>query len=61
MKIEQKRIHLDPKEEAAVIAGLNKIRNVKLENGECAGLVSDLMLKIIHAPSRKARRRDEAR
>ena len=61
MKIEQKKIRLDPNEEGAVIAGLNKIRNEKLEKGECPEFVSDLMLKVIRTPSKKARRRDEAR
>ena len=61
MKNEQKKIRLDPYEEGAVIEGLNKIRSEKLEKGECPEFVSDLMLKVIRAPTRKARRRDEAR
>ncbi|MCL2818046.1 MAG: hypothetical protein FWD39_06655 [Clostridiales bacterium] len=61
MKAEQKRIVLDPDEEGAVIAGLNKIRTEQLEKDGAADFVSDLMLKIIRAPQRKARGRDEAR
>jgi len=61
VKNEQKKIRLDPYEEGAVIEGLNKIRSEKLEKGECPEFVSDLMLKVIRAPTRKARRRDEAR
>jgi len=44
-----------------VIKGLNKIRTEQIKNAECPGFVSDLMLKIIQAPSKKGRRRDEAR
>ena len=61
VKGEQKKIHLDPYEEGTVIEGLNKIRSEKLEKGECAEFVSDLMLKVIRTPFRKARGRDEAR
>ena len=61
MKDEQKTVRLDIYEEGAVIEGLNKIRTEKLEKAECAEFVSDLMLKIIRAPAKKARRRDEAR
>lgn len=59
---EKKRIlKLDTYEEGAVIEGLNKIRTEQLEKAECAEFVSDLMLKIIHAPIKKERFRDEAR
>ena len=61
MREEQKKIKLDAYEEGAVIKGLNKLRTEKLENAECADFVSDLMLKIINAPTKKGRRRDEAR
>jgi len=61
MKEEKKVLGFDACEEGAVIEGLNKIRAEKLEKDECAGFVSDLMLEIIRAPSRKERRRDEAR
>jgi len=58
---ELKNINLDAYEEGAVIEGLNKLRTEKLEKGECPEFVSDLMLKVIRTPSKKARRRDEAR
>ena len=61
MGSEQKTVSLDTYEQGAVIEGLNKIRTEKLEKAECAEFVSDLMLKIIRTPSKKARRRDEAR
>jgi hypothetical protein len=60
-KEEHKLVPLDAYEEGAVIEGLNKIRTEKLEKGECPEFVSDLMLKVIRTPSRKERRRDEAR
>ena len=63
MKEEHKTITLDHYEEGAVIEGLNKIRNEQLEQKEDGGadFVSDLMLKIIQAPIKKERIRDEAR
>ena len=61
-KIEQKNMKLDIYEEGAVIEGLNKLRTEKLQNDECADYVSQLMLKIIRTPTKKARvRNDEAR
>ncbi len=61
MKEEQKTISLDVYEEGAVIEALNKIRTEQLENQKSADFVSDLMLKIIQAPAKKTRGRDEAR
>jgi hypothetical protein len=61
MKDEQKTVSLDPYEQGAVIEGLNKIRTEKIQKDECAAFVSDLLLKVIRAPSKKGRRRDEAR
>ena len=61
MREEQKKVSLDAYEEGAVIEGLNKIRTEKLEKDENAEFVSDLMLKIIQAPTKKTRVRDEAR
>jgi hypothetical protein len=58
---DKKVIGLDAYEEGAVIEGLNKIRTEKLEMDECAEFVSDLMLKIIKAPTKKAKVRNEAR
>ena len=61
MKEEQKTISLDVYEEGAVIEALNKIRTEQLENQKPADFVSDLMLKIIQAPAKKTKSRDEAR
>ncbi|SBW00813.1 conserved hypothetical protein [uncultured Eubacteriales bacterium] len=61
MREEQKTISLDVYEEGAVIEALNKIRTEQLENQKPADFVSDLMLKIIQAPPKKTRGRDEAR
>ena len=61
MKEERKTVTLDAYEEGAIIECLNKLRSDNLQKGECADFVSSLMLKIIHAPSKKARWRDEAR
>lgn len=61
MREEQKTISLDVYEEGAVIEALNKIRTEQLENQKPADFVSDLMLKIIQAPAKKTKSRDEAR
>ena len=61
MKEEQKTISLDVYEEGAVIEALNKIRTEQLKNQKSADFVSGLMLKIIQAPAKKTRGRDEAR
>jgi hypothetical protein len=61
MKEEQKLVGLDEYEEGAVIEGLNRLRTERLERDEPVGFVSDLMLKILHAPQKKVRVRDEAR
>jgi len=58
---EKKLIGFDAYEEGAVIEGLNRIRTEKLEKDECAEFVSGLMLKIIRAPTKNVRVRDEAR
>ena len=61
MKEKKRVIRLDTYEEGAVIEGLNKIRTEQLEKDGHADFVSDLMLKIIQAPTKKVRVRDEAR
>jgi hypothetical protein len=61
VKSKRKIVGLDKYEENEVIKGLNKIRTEQLEQDGSANFVSELMLKIIHAPTRKARFRDEAR
>ena len=57
----RKTIKLDSFEEDVVIASLNKVRTEKLKNNECDEAVSDVLIKIMKSPQRKARKRDEAR
>ena len=57
----KKTIKLDSFEEDVVIASLNKVRTEKLKNNECDEAVSDVLMKIMKTPQRKARKRDEAR
>ena len=61
MKDEKKTVTLDAYEEGAVIEGLNKIRTEQIEKDGAADFVSDLMLKIMKAPTKKTKVRDEAR
>lgn len=61
MKEEQKIVPLDAYEEGAVITALNDMRNKELAKQEPTDFVDELMLKILHAPQKKVRMRDEAR
>jgi len=61
MKEEQRIVALDPYEEGAVITALNDMRNKELEDEKTTDFVDDLLLKILHAPQKKVRVRDEAR
>jgi hypothetical protein len=61
MKDEKKYIGLDVYEEGAVIKALNEMRTRELAEGNSTDIENELILKIIHAPIRKARIRDEAR
>jgi len=61
MKEEQKLVPLDPYEEGAVLTALNDMRNKELAEQESTDFVDELLLKILHAPQRKVRVRDEAR
>jgi hypothetical protein len=61
MKDEKKYIGLDVYEEGAVIKALNEMRTKELAEGKSTDVENELILKIIHAPIRKARVRDEAR
>jgi len=61
MKEEQKLIPFDSYEEGAVIKALNDLRNKEIEEKHSTDFVDDLLLKILRAPSRKMRVRDEAR
>jgi len=61
MKEEQKIISLDPYEEGAVITALNDMRNKQIEEKQPTDFADELLLKILHAPQKKVRVRDEAR
>ena len=61
MRGNQKYVGLDVYEEKAVIQALNNLRTKELAEGKPADFENELILKIIHAPTRKARIRDEAR
>jgi hypothetical protein len=54
-------VELDPYEEGAVITALNELRNNEIAKSKPTDFVDDLLLKILHAPQRKVRVRDEAR
>ena len=60
-KEEKKYVGLDVYEEGAVIKALNDMRTRQLAEGKSTDVENRLILKIIHAPTRKARVRDEAR
>ncbi|MFT9055962.1 MAG: hypothetical protein ABF449_04955 [Ethanoligenens sp.] len=61
MKEERRIVDLDRYEEGAVITALNEMRNEQLEEKQSTDLVDETLLKILHAPSKKVRVRDEAR
>lgn len=61
MKEEQRIIGLDAYEEGAVITALNDMRNKEISKQESTDFVDELMLKIMHAPQKKVKVRDEAR
>ena len=60
-KEEKKYIGIDMYEEGAVIKALNEMRTKQLSEGRPTDVENELILKIIHAPTRKARIRNEAR
>ena len=61
VKEEKKSIDLDVYEEGAVIKALNDMRTKQLAEGKSTDVENELILKIIHAPTKKARLRNEAR
>ena len=54
-KEEKKYVELDVYEEGAVIKALNDMRTRQLAEGKSTDVENRLILKIIHAPTRKAR------
>jgi len=61
MKKQRKMVELDAYEEGAVISTLNDMRSKEIAEKQSTDLVDDLILKIIRAPRRKERVRNEAR
>jgi hypothetical protein len=61
MTARKKTIRLDEFEQDVVIGSLNRVRTEQLKNNECDKEVSAIMLKIIKSPTKKARKRSEAR
>ena len=61
MKKEKTIVELDPYEEGAVITALNDMRNKEIEKRNPTDFVDELLLKILYAPQRKERVRDESR
>ena len=61
MKEEQKIVGLDTYEEGAVISALNDMRNKDISEKQPTDFVDDLIVKIIHAPTKKVKVRNEER
>jgi hypothetical protein len=59
MREERRVLTLDPIEQGVVITALNELRNDKLEEHRPTDTVDDVLLKVIDAPSRKVRVRDD--
>jgi hypothetical protein len=59
MREERKIIELDPYEQGVVIAALNDLRNDKLTEHKDTETVDEVLLKVIDAPTRKVRVREE--
>ena len=61
MREETRVLKLDKYEEGAVLTALNDLRNKHLQENKPTDTIDDILLKIIDAPSRKTKVRDEAR
>jgi len=61
MRDDKKYVGLDVYEEGAVTKALNEMRTRELAEGRPTDVENELILKIIRAPARKVRIRDEAR
>jgi hypothetical protein len=59
MRDERRVVTLDPIQQGVVITALNKLRNEKLVEHRPTDAVDDVLLKVIDAPSRKGRGRDD--
>ena len=58
MKAEKRVVTLDEFQQNLLINGMNEYRNDLLEDQKPTEDVDDLLLKLIHAPTRKEKRRD---
>ncbi|MDR1320288.1 MAG: hypothetical protein LBK56_02525 [Gracilibacteraceae bacterium] len=61
MRDEKVILELDRYEEGAIIRALNDMRNKEIAEQNPTDSLNELLLKIIRAPAKKARIRDEAR
>lgn len=61
MKDELRVVCLDHYEEGAVISALNELRNKEIAEEKPTNFTGELILKILSAPTKKVKRRDEAR
>lgn len=60
-KTEKRVLTLDRYEHGVVVNALNEMRNDLLEEERSTDIVDEVLLKVIDAPARKVRKRDEAR
>ena len=60
-KTEKRVLTLDRYEHSVVINALNEMRNDLLEEERPTDIVDEVLLKVIDAPTKKEKRRDEAR
>ena len=59
MREERVVMSLDKSEHGVVITALNDKRNILLKNKRCTDVVDGVLLKVIDAPSKKVRVRDD--
>ena len=60
-KTEKRVLTLDRYEHGVVINALNEMRNGLLEEERPTDIVDEVLLKVLDAPPKKEKRRDEAR
>ena len=60
-RTEKRVLTLDRYEHGVVINALNEMRNDLLEEERPTGILDEVLLKVIDAPTKKEKRRDEAR
>lgn len=60
-RTEKRVLTLDRYEHGVVINALNEMRNNLLEEERPTDIVDEVLLKVIDAPTKKEKRRDEAR